>query len=311
MIDIKGIYALGSDLYIKTDGFMGNFASELAFKKVLYIDKKMSAFRDDSEVVSINKNAGHREVIVSEETCYVIKKAKEFNKISSKFDITIRPLIELWNEKLKYNKIPNSLEIEKARALVNSDDLIINENAIYLNKKEQMVDLGAIAKGFATDVSKDILKTLNIKNALLDFGGNLYTLGKNNGEYWKIGVQNPFLNTGEIIGILKSTDESIVTSGINERFTEVGDKRFHHIIDKQTGFPVENELMSVTLIDKSSLDADALSTTILLDGLEEGVKIVRELNKQAIIITKEKDVFITKSILNRFSKTIDVKIYEM
>lgn len=311
MIDIKGIYALGSDLYIKTDGFMGNFASELAFKKVLDIDKKMSAFRDDSEVVNINKNAGHRKITVSEETCYVIKKAKEFNKISSKFDITIRPLIKLWNEKLKDNKIPNNLEIEKAKALVNSDDLIINGNAIYLNRKEQMIDLGAIAKGFATDVSKDILKTLNIKSALLDFGGNLYTLGKNKGEYWKIGIQNPFLTTGEIIGVLESTDESIVTSGINERFTQIGDKRFHHIIDKPTGFPVENDIMSVTVIDKYSLDADALSTTILLEGLDEGVKIVRELNKQAIIITKEKEVFITKSILNRFSKTIDIKIYEI
>lgn len=311
MIDIKGIYALGSDLYIKTDGFMGNFASELAFKKVLDIDKKMSAFRDDSEVVNINKNAGYRGITVSEETCYVIKKAKEFNKISSKFDITIRPLIKLWNEKLKDNKIPNNLEIEKAKALVNSDDLIINGNAIYLNRKEQMIDLGAIAKGFATDVSKDILKTLNIKSALLDFGGNLYTLGKNKGEYWKIGVQNPFLTTGEIIGVLESTDESIVTSGINERFTQIGDKRFHHIIDKQTGFPVENDIMSATVIDKYSLDADALSTTILLEGLDEGVKIVRELNKQAIIITKEKEVFITKSILNRFSKTIDIRIYEI
>lgn len=310
-MDIKGIYALGSDLYIKTDGFSGKIASELAFKKVLNIDKKMSAFRDDSEVVNINKNAGHREVSVSEETYYVIKRAKEFNKISSRFDITIRPLVELWSKKLKENKIPDINDIEKAKSLVDSDDLVINNNSIYLNRKEQMIDLGAIAKGFATDISKDILKALNIKNALLDFGGNLYTLGKNKGDYWQIGVQNPFLNTGEIIGIIKSTDESIVTSGINERFTKIGDKKFHHIIDKQTGFPVENEIMSVTIIDSSSLDADALSTTILLEGLEEGIRIVRELKKQAIIITKEKEIFITKSLLNRFSNTIDFKTYEI
>ncbi|MCX7950353.1 MAG: FAD:protein FMN transferase [Clostridiales bacterium] len=311
MMDIKGIYALGSDLYIKTDSFFGKIASELAFKKVLNIDKKMSAFRDDSEVCNINKNAGHREVSVSEETYYVIKRAKEFNKISSRFDITIRPLVELWSKKLKENKIPDINDIEKAKSLVNSDDLVINNNAIYLNRKEQMIDLGAIAKGFATDISKDILKALNIKNALLDFGGNLYTLGKNKSDYWQIGIQNPFLNTGEIIGIIKSTDESIVTSGINERFTKIGDKKFHHIIDKQTGFPVENGIMSVTVIDSSSLDADALSTTILLEGLEEGIKIVRELKKQAIIITKEKEIFITKSLLNRFSNTIDFQIYEI
>lgn len=310
-MDIKGIYALGSDLYIKTDSFFGKIASELAFKRVLDIDKKMSVFRDDSEVYSINQNAGHRKVIVSEETYYVIKKAKEFNKISSRFDITIRPLVELWSKKLNENKIPDINDIKKAKSLVNSDDLVINNNAIYLNRKEQMIDLGAIAKGFATDTSRDILKTLNIKNALLDFGGNLYTLGKNKGDYWQIGIQNPFLNTGEIIGIIKSTDESIVTSGINERFTKVGNKNYHHIIDKETGVPVENEIMSATVIDTFSLDADALSTTILLEGLKEGIRIVSEFKKQAIIITKEKEMFITKGLLDRFTKTIDFKIYEI
>ncbi|CDF57411.1 FAD:protein FMN transferase [Thermobrachium celere] len=311
MWTIKGIYALGSDIYVNVSGAFGKIVTELIFRRVLNIDKKMSAFSDDSEVGLINKNAGIKEVLVSKDTQYVIKRALEFNKISDKFDITIRPLALLWSKKLKDNEIPSSEEIENVKSLIDSRDVVIKEDFAFLKRKGQMIDLGAIAKGYATDISKDILKVLSIKNALLDFGGNIYTIGKNKENYWNIGIQNPFSIRGEIIGVLKSTDESIVTSGIYERCTKIGDKIYHHIIDKYTGFPVENELASVTIVSKSSTEADAFATIILLEGLKEGIKLMQYYNLEGIIVTKDKDIFITKSLFERFNCVCNYKIFKI
>lgn len=276
VINIKGIYALGTDIYIKVGGIRGRLVQEYVFRKVLNIDRKMSAFREDSEVYKINKNSGINKVKVSDDTYIVVKNALKFNKISNKFDITIRPLTLLWNKNLKENKIPNDMQIEYAKSLVDSNDVILENKTIFLKRKGQMIDLGAIAKGYATDVSRNILEAFHIKNALLDFGGNIYTIGKNKGNYWNIGLQNPFSKTTEFIAVIKSTDESIVTSGINERCTIINEKRYHHIIDKDTGYSVNNDIMSVTIISKSSMDADALATIVLLEGLDEGIKIIKE-----------------------------------
>ncbi|SHF38750.1 ApbE family protein [Caloramator proteoclasticus DSM 10124] len=191
--------------------FSGRIASEFIFRRVLSIDKRMSAFRDDSEVGLINKNAGIKEVLVSKDTKFVINRALEFNKISNKFDITIGPLSLFWKKKLKNNEVPTKEEIENVKSLVDSRDVVIKEDFVFLKREDMMMDLGAIAKGYATDISKDILKAFSVKNALLDFGGNIYTIGKNKGKHWRIGIQNPFSDRGEILGIVSSTDESIVT----------------------------------------------------------------------------------------------------
>ncbi|MBZ4662689.1 MAG: apbE [Caloramator sp.] len=271
----------------------------------------MSAFREDSEVGLINKNAGIKEVLVSKDTKYVINRALEFNKISNKFDITIGPLSLLWSKKLKNNQIPSKEEVKNIKSLVDSRDVVIKEDFVSLKREDMMMDLGAIAKGYATDISKDILKAFSVKNVLLDFGGNIYTIGKNKGKHWSIGIQNPFSDRGEILGILSSTDESIVTSGINERYTKIGDKIYHHIIDKYTGYPVENEVASATIVSQSSIDADAFATIILLEGLKEGVKLIHYFNLEGIIVTKDKEIFVSRGLCERLNFICDYQIFKI
>ncbi len=281
---------------------------ESAFNRLKEIEAKMSINLEKSEAIEINKNAGKSGVKVSEDTFYVIKKGLYYSNLSKgKFDITIGPLVKLWGIGSENAKVPHSEEINKTLKLINYNDLFLNENEkkIILNKENMMLDLGAIAKGYAADEVVKVLKEEGIKNAIISIGGNVMTLGENpNGHLWQIGIQDPLSTRGNYVGILKAKDLSIVSSGIYERFLEVDNKKYHHILDTKTGYPVENNLLSVTIINKSSIDGDSLSTTAFAMGLKEGFNLIQSMqNTDAVFITKDKKVYITKGIKNQFTIT--------
>ena len=158
-----------------------------------------------------------------------------------------------------------------------------------------VIDLGAIAKGYATDKLVEYFKKQGIKHAILDVGGNIYGLGERyaiNSEgvkLWGIGIRKPF--SGNIIGTLYIENKTVVTSGIYERYfiDAIEEKLYHHILDSDTGFPVDNELISVTIITDKSTLADALSTAVFAMGLEKGmnfVKIMKILKPYLFIMMK-------------------------
>ena len=164
------------------------------------------------------------------------------------------------------------------------------------------IDLGGIVKGYAADETKRILNKSGIKNAIIDFGGNIYACGNNpSGEPWKIGIQNPFELSRKYMGIINATDSTIVISGDYERYFEFEGKRYHHIIDSKTGYPSENELSAVCVIAKDSIDADALSTALFVLGTEEGSGLTKEINDiDSLFITKEKQVYLPLSLKDVF-----------
>ena len=136
-------------------------------------------------------------------------------------------------------------------------------------------------------------------------GGNVYAYGeKTNKETWKVGVQNPFSLRGEYLGIAKVKNKSIVTSGTYERFFEQDGVTYHHILDPKTGYPVENGLMSVTIIADSSMTADALSTIAFTLGIEEGLKLIESLEDvEALYVTNDKLLYASSGFLNNFELT--------
>jgi thiamine biosynthesis lipoprotein len=138
-----------------------------------------------------------------------------------------------------------------------------------------MLDLGAIAKGYAADRAAKIIAGFGIKQAIIDFGGNIVVIGERvGGKPYKIGIQNPVETRGEYSGIVEvvggESHRSLVTSGNYERFFEADGIRYHHILSTETGYPVQNDIASVTIIADKSIDADALSTTLFALGYEEG-----------------------------------------
>ena len=152
-----------------------------------------------------------------------------------------------------------------------------------------MLDLGAIAKGYIADKLKEYLVENGVEHALINLGGNILIIGdKPDGSKYNIGIQKPFDQTGQPITSVKVSDTSLVTTGIYERCFEKDDTLYHHILDPATGYPCQNNLYSVTIVTKSSVMADALSTTCFLLGLKDGMELINSLEGvEALFITDD------------------------
>lgn len=302
---IREFYALGTLIQFKAYGEKSEQACDMAMNKIAEIENNMSVFKDCSEVSYINKNAGIAPVRVSTDTYFVIKTAAKYGSMSQgAFDPTIRPVVRLWGVQTDNARIPDKNEIDKDIKLVNYKDIILDDKncSVMLRNKNQALDLGAIAKGFAADEVKSIFSKNAIKSAMIDLGGNIFAMGnKPDDTPWRIGIQDPLKRRGEFVGIISVTDKSVVTSGNYERYFINQGKRFHHLIDPVTGNPSENGVISATIISDYSIDGDALSTCAFVMGLEEGLKLVKSIKGvDAIFITKDKRIYTTTGIENIF-----------
>jgi thiamine biosynthesis lipoprotein len=269
------------------------------------IENKMSRHDKDSEISKINNKAGKSYTKVSDDVYYVIKKSLEFSNLSNgNFDITIGKLASLWNIGNKDAKVPSKEDIQEALKYINYKDIKIKENTnmVKLDKKDMIIDLGGIAKGYASDKIKNYLQSKNIKRAIINLGGNICVIGeKSNNTPWNIGIQNPFNNRGDYLGVLKVKNKSVITSGIYERFLEYKGKKYHHILSPFDGYPIQNELVSVSIISYDGIDCDALSTSLFALGKDKGLKLANELkNIDAIFVTKDKQIYLTDDIKDKF-----------
>ena len=275
-----------------------------------------------SGVVAINRQAGIEPVSVRADVIEVIEEALRYAEISDgAFDPTIGPLVQLWGIGTDAPRVPETGEIARALALVNWQDVLIDRNAgtVFLRREGMALDLGAIAKGYTGEEAMRIARDAKVKRAILDLGGNIAALGwrmeavrgrkslfKVEKELlpWRIGVQNPLSGRGAYIGVVLAHDTCVVTSGVYERFFESGGIRYHHIISTTDGYPVDNGLLSVTVVCGSSTAADALSTTVFALGYERGTALIDSIpNAEAIFVFADRSVRITGGLVGIFSLT--------
>ncbi len=264
--------------------------------------------REGTEIYSLNHSAYRQPFNLSDTTYEIITKSIEYSKLSDGyFDITIEPLVTLWDINNSYDNpiIPNENDIIEAKDLVDYKNIIIDNHNLSFNKKDMSIDLGGIAKGYITDCVVEHLEEKGIQSAILNLGGNVYVHGtKPDGTLFKVGIQDPDKNRGDTLGIVTLKDASVVTSGIYERYFELGGETYHHIINPFTGYPENNELKSITIISKSSLDGDALSTSLFLLGLEKGKQLIESLDDiDAIFVDKSNNVYISSGLDNNFELT--------
>jgi thiamine biosynthesis lipoprotein len=191
--------------------------------------------------------------------------------------------------------------------LVNYRDILFDDinSSVMLKHNGQAIDLGGIAKGYAADQVRDIFLKHGINSALIDLGGNIYALGnKPDGTPWKVGIQNPFLQRGQSLGILKVKNKSVVTSGNYEKYFIRDGKRYHHILDPRTGYPSESSIISATIISDNSLDGDGLSTGIYILGVKQALELIETLDGiEAILVTDDKKAYVTNGINDYFELT--------
>ena len=261
-------------------------------------DTMFSTTNEDSELYKLN-HAGGQPFTVSSETAKLIQEGIHYSEISDgAFDLTIEPVSTLWDFKADKPAVPSSDTIAEAVSHVDYTKVDINGNTVTLEDPEAGIDLGAIAKGYIADQVKKYLKKQGVKHAIINLGGNVDVIGtKPDGSKYNIGIQKPFDESGEAITSVQLKDQTVVTSGIYERYFKKNGKLYHHILDPRTGYPCENNLYSVSIITDSSTEADALSTTCFLLGYEKGMELIQSMDGvEAIFITDDEKVHRTYGI---------------
>lgn len=252
-------------------------------------EKKFSKTVEGSDVWKLNHAEGAW-VEVSEETIDILKEAIKYSELTEgAFDISIAPLTELWHVNDNDGILPTEEEIKEAMSHVNYQCIQIDGNKVRLTDEKAQIDLGGIAKGYIADQLEELMKERGVTSAMINLGGNIKVVGsKKDGSSWNIGIQKPFADRNEVIGSVMIKDKTVVSSGIYERYFEYDGKIYHHIIDKTTGEPSESDLEAVTIIGESSTAADALSTSCLLLGSEEGMKLVEQTaGVEAVFVTRD------------------------
>ncbi|GAA0053801.1 UNVERIFIED_CONTAM: FAD:protein FMN transferase [Streptococcus canis] len=280
-----------------------------AIRYIKDMEKLLSTNLEGSDVYRINHQAGQQAVKVDPRTYTIIKAAKKMAETShGKFDISIGAVTNLWRIGDDVARLPGKEEIEAALPYINYRHIHLNDKdrTVFI-EKGMTLELGAISKGYIADGVKTILKKHRVNTAIINLGGNVLVLGtspKNPKEGWNVGVQNPDQVRGDTVGTVHLKDQSIVTSGIYERFLEVNGKKYHHIIDPKTGYPVENNISGVTVYTKTSLQGDELSTTLFLLGIKDGLKFINKMNHvEAVFIDKTKGVHLSKGLKDKFTLT--------
>ncbi len=274
-------------------------AIDNSFAVIEKIENLLNFYSDKSEVSGINKNAGTNPVKVSPETMEIIEKAIQISELTQgRFDITIGPVMELWNFHNK--KKPDDRTIKSRLHLVGYKSIAINKagSTVYLKKNNMKIDLGGVAKGYAADKAVEELKKNGIKSGLVAIAGDIKAFGlKPDGRPWKIGIKNPRQKgqDDEIIAVMELTDMAISTSGDYERYFIEDGKRYHHLLNPKTGYPADSG-QSVSIITKDGAIADPLSTGIFIIGHEKGIKLLEENKISGFMVDKEGMIHITSDL---------------
>lgn len=274
-------------------------AIENAFDVIEEFGNLINFYSDKSELSAINRNAGIREVRVSPETLDIIEKALYVSeKSGGAFDPTIGPEIKLWDF---LNKIkPSDVEIQKKLPLVNYKNIVIDrdKSTVLLKKKDMLLDLGGIAKGYAADLAVQSLKQKGISAGLVAVAGDIKSFGlKPDKKPWVVGIKNPRQknNDDEVFATINLSGMAISSSGDYERYFIINGQRFHHLLIPKTAYPAST-CQSVSVIAEQGAMTDAFSTALFILGPEKGLGLAKEMGMDAMIIDSKGAIHTTPGL---------------
>lgn len=257
-------------------GAQAEAAIDRAFAEMARVEGIFSVYRKDSEISRINTMKAAEKMTLSEETFGLIGKSVAYSaKTGGAFDITVKPLVDLWARAKSEGRLPASEEIDAARGRVGSQYLVLDEGkrTISFAKDGMALDLGGVAKGYAADRAIAVLRKNGVKDAIVNAGGDAYCLGRRSAfRSWKVGVRHP-RKPGALIIELPLEDRAIDTSGDYEKFFMLAERRYSHIIDPRSGYPVGDDVVSATVLAPDSTTADILATALCVLG-EAGMRLI-------------------------------------
>jgi len=252
------------------------------------LEERCSVYRPESELSGLNARAGQAPVAVSRELRELLVLAKAYGDLSAgAFDVSVGPLMKLWgfNQNQPPTRPLTPGQVRPFLDKIGYRHIILSNDTAFLDQVGVQVDLGGIAKGYAVDRCCAELLKHGFSNALVNLGGNMRALGAPGTSgapgtpaqdlAWQIAVRHPFA-PGQSLGKLSlSNGQAVATSGDYERFVTLDGRRYAHIMDPRTGFPVRG-MAGITVLAPTAVDADALSTTLFVLGIPEGLKILQQ-----------------------------------
>ncbi len=291
---------------IKAYGEGASAAVGEAMEMIRKMDSLFDRYREGSDVWRVNEMAGVGPVLVDDLTFQLVEEGLFYGELTGgALDITVGPLVDLWQIGREGNDggIPTPNEIEKRLSTVGYWKVVLdgNKRTVFLPEKGMSLDLGAVAKGFASRRAAELLRERGVRSASIAVGGNVYALGaRPDGKPWQVGVKDPW-SKDRLVAKLKVTGRAVDTAGGYERFLEVGGLRFSHIIDPRCGQPA-SKVVSATVVADDPVRADALATAVCVLGGEDGLALLDSLPDAAgLIITGDGKVLLS----SRFSALLE------
>ncbi len=313
MANEAGVYSysavqMGSPVLLKLFENNPGLARQV-FRLIAQLETIFTVNRTQSEVMAINHAAGEQPVAVSPAVFNLIQIAHTVSTLpDSAFNFAIGPIVKRWKIGFQGNSVPPAADITALLPLTNPHQVVLDAAAqtVYLPQRGMEIDLGAIAKGYIADRVQQWLRQQGITQALINLGGNVQTLGSppHEPQGWHIGLKKPFADDNTLLGVIAVQEKSVVTSGIYERYFEQQGRCWHHIFDPRTGYPLDNELLSVTVISDRSLDGDIYTTLLYGMGTEQGLNwLASQSDIDAIFVTRDRQIICSSPRHYRFQLT--------
>ncbi|MEM1191112.1 MAG: FAD:protein FMN transferase [Pseudomonadota bacterium] len=273
-------------------GLSPDAARSLIEEELVVLNDVLSTYLPDSEISRLNAMAGDADVQLSERFADVLDDALAWSQATGgAYDVTVGPLVELWGFGAAEftGVVPQTDAIEAARSLVGAQRLIWDRNTRRLQRPAGIrIDLSSIAKGYAVDRLSGLLAEQGVSSSLVEIGGELRARGERpEGGAWRLAVESPDPGESRFIDALSVVNASVATSGDYRNFFEVEGRRYSHLVDPRTGFPVNHELVSVTVVHEKCMVADALATALIVMGLDGALALAEERDLAAHFVTRD------------------------
>lgn len=261
-----------------------------AVAEITRIENLISEWRPETQISQVNQNAGIKPIKVDREVFDLTKKGLYFSKLTDgAFDISIVVMDKIWKFDDSMDELPSEQAIKESVRNVGYRNIILDStnSTIFLRNPGMKIGFGSIGKGYAADKTRDLMKSMGVKAGIIDASGDISTWGTQpDGKPWAIGINNPF-NDHKMAAILYFKENSVTTSGSYEKYAEIHGKRYSHIMNPKTGYP-STGLTSVTITGPNATMANGFSTSVMVLGEKEGLKLLKQFPEYHYLLITDK-----------------------
>lgn len=270
------------------------------------INQSMSTYRKESEISRFNRFRSVDEGFpVSDDFFHVLTTGQKIFECSGgAWDATVDPLVNLWGfgRNKRTGGLPAKAEISKALQTVGFDKIRVKDHNLFKSNPDITLDLGSIAKGYGVDQIAAVVSDSGFENFLVEIGGEVFAKGyRIDGKPWRIGVNRPQKEAplDAVYKVISLTGKALATSGDYRNYTEIDGRRYSHVIDPRTGWPVANGVVSASVLAPNCTLADGLATALMVMGPQSGLEMIHSLHDvECLIIVMKKD----GTLVDYFSK---------